>query len=84
MAKVLADLGPETCDKNMFLDVLQQLSPMLVQGGIECQVAVALTFICRLGASGGVPRSPVAPAWNTTTFGSAVFETVRVQIQVVN
>ena len=76
LAKVLADLGPESCDRNMFLDVLQQLSPMLMQGGIESQVGQALAMMCRPQGAGGVsPRTP-SLTWNTTTFGSAVLESV--------
>ena len=74
LAKVLADLGPESCDRNMFLDILQQLSPMLVQGGTESQVGHALVMMCRSqGLGGSSPRTP-SPTWNATTFGSAVLE----------
>lgn len=76
LAKVLTDLGPESCDRNMFLDVLQQLSPMLMQGGIESQVGQALAMMCRPQGTGGVsPRTP-SLTWNTATFGSAVLESV--------
>ncbi|PJF16482.1 hypothetical protein PSACC_03678 [Paramicrosporidium saccamoebae] len=72
LAKVLADLGPESCDRNMFLDILQQLKPML-QGGVENPVALALIYMCQPNHPGNLARSPLG-AWNTSVFGSAVFE----------
>lgn len=67
LAKVLSDLGAESCDRNMFLDILQQLGPMLVKGGIELQLVKSLCMMCRTVHN--------SPQWNTKTFGQAVLET---------
>lgn len=67
LAKVLSDLGAESCDRNMFLDILQQLGPMLVKGGIELQLVKTLCMMCRTAHD--------SPRWNTKTFGQAVLET---------
>ncbi len=73
LAKVFADLGPESCDRNMFSDVIQQLAPQVAQGGGELagQIGMTLTMMCRTSNGGG---SSSAAVWNTDSFGSAVLE----------
>lgn len=73
LAKILSDLGAETCDRNMFLDVLQQLRPLLTKDKIESQVAIAIIMMLlqtTKQASNELPK----PLWNMTAFGSSVLE----------
>ena len=70
LAKILSDLGPDSCDRNMFLDIIQQTGPMLAQGGgMEQQAAAALLMMSTYHAEGSTQ-------WNTTLFGGAVLECV--------
>lgn len=73
LAKILSDLGAETCDRNMFLDVLQQLRPLLTKDKIESQVAIAIImmFVQTVQPSAA---GMVGPTWNMTAFGSSVLE----------
>lgn len=51
LAKVLMELGPASCDQHVFTDVLQQLGPVIGKGGVESQVANALTMMCCSGSA---------------------------------
>jgi hypothetical protein len=75
LATVLADLGPDSCDRNMFFDILQQLRPML-QGNVENPVAQALIFMSKPANNAGFARTQ-SSVWNTALFGSAALESVK-------
>ena len=70
LANVLLDLGPETCDRNTFLDILQQVTPTMGKERVEVQVAYALLMMAERVSE------PAGGGWNCTTFGSAVLELV--------
>lgn len=72
LAKVLVDLGPESCDRNTFLDILQQLKSLL-KNDVECPVALALLQMC---TSSNTSTSGYSSMWNMQAFGSAVLESV--------
>ena len=67
LLKILQDLGSENCDRNMFLDVLQQIKPQLNQDKVEEQVARSLLMMV---------TQPSSPEWNVVAFGASVLETV--------
>lgn len=70
LADVLAELGPESCDHNMFMDILQQVSTRIQRSGIEAQIAFAL---CMMATTQGGRPDPGGP-WNVVEFGAACLE----------
>ena len=66
LAGVLAHVGPDNCDKTMFVDILRQTSSMISRGGLETQVGRALVEM----------SSMEDKDWDTTAFGAAVLEVV--------
>jgi len=69
LAHVLSEIGPESCDRNMFIDILQQVSAKLLLKGVESQLSFALAMMCSRGDKAS-SREP----WNLQAFGSAALE----------
>lgn len=70
LANVLAEIGPESCDHNMFMDILQQVSTRIQRSGIETQIAFTLCMMVTAQSN----HSNSGRAWNIVEFGAACLE----------
>lgn len=85
LAKVLNDLGPSSCDHNVFSDVIQQLAPVIGKDGMESQIALSLSMMCAStnnitikstanNNTSNTEKGSKLEFWNTSVFGLAVLE----------